>query len=411
MAASGEQEVTERGELRFAQLSDLHLGLRFRGGVLRLPADKAEKRRRELRQTLTRFVSTALEEEVDAALLPGDLFDSPTPQAEDIDFAIGEINRLQPVQTFIAAGNHDPYSRESIYNTSSALYMGRPEKAPRWGNHVHVFSSRDFATVQADGFSVTGSAYHEDATRDEAPLSDIAPPHRDNAFHLLLFHGSLAGPSFTNEEEPGTSPFTIDALERSGYDYAAVGHYHSYSPILDKRGRTLGAYSGSPLALRILDSGNHGFIMGTLRRGVARIEADLRQVAADPRCMHDLTLDVTGLTDVDVFASRWAAVLAPVRSMDMVRVRLTGRLAEGLRLPNDRVECFQFIREDETLPDYDLPFGRPESQTLPAHDVRAIFLRRMTDRWNAAAPEERPLIEEATRYGLDALMHREVTLR
>ena len=70
--------------LRFLQLSDLHLGRPFTW----LPAGLAEKRRAEQRDLLWRAVTTAIERELDAILIVGDLFDGEIVDRETVARAI-----------------------------------------------------------------------------------------------------------------------------------------------------------------------------------------------------------------------------------------------------------------------------------------------------------------------------------
>ncbi len=404
-------------EIKFAQLSDLHLGVHFAGGKLGLSPRCAEQRERELRAAFVLFVETALKEKVDLVLIPGDLFDSETPSQGEVNFVIEQINRLHPIPTFVTSGNHDPYSRTSIYNSESALYCERRSSEPRWLSHVHIFAKREFTRVRLDGVCVTGCAFYEEMTAGVSLKTalDSVPPQPD-VKNILIFHGSAKG--YASAGEPEVMPFGADELASCGCDYAAIGHYHSPRLIPDSDGWVAGAYSGAPLALDIADTGERCFILGALhasdRRPFRSPVEDMQFVRCDPRQIRRISLDVTHCSNADALESQVAAALQNVPLQDIVQFRLTGRHPPGMppRVSSSLFENRFHVRcEDESAPDYDLPFGKSAALPLP-HDVRSLFLRRMKQRWDeSSSPEDRKLIEEATTYGLDALTQGEISLR
>ena len=73
-------------QIKFAQLSDLHLGIGFARGKLALPEHCARQRESELRRALQAFVRAALEEPVALVLLPGDLFHTSEPSQEEANY-------------------------------------------------------------------------------------------------------------------------------------------------------------------------------------------------------------------------------------------------------------------------------------------------------------------------------------
>jgi DNA repair exonuclease SbcCD nuclease subunit len=407
-------------EIRFAQLSDLHLGVRFTGGKLAMPRDCAEQRERELRAALALFVDTAVRERVNLALLPGDLFHTPEPLPQDINFVIEQLNRLHPIPTFITPGNHDPYSRTSVYSTESALYGERPSSAPRWREHVHIFTDREFTSVGLGEVCITGCAFQEETPPGAPPLSALLPS-REAVLNILMFHGSLRG--YLESDEPEVLPFTEAELAACGHDYAALGHYHAPRLIQDDQGRVTGAYAGAPLACSVSHTGERGFIIGTLRtsggaqhRPSRSADAeDIRWITSDPRKIRHVSVDVTGITNPSALEAQVRQGLRDVRREDIVYLRLTGRFPPGMppRVPSSLFDDYFHVRpEDESTPDYDLPFGRGQAPDTGARDVQSLFIQRLLQRWDGASSEqERERIAEAAAYGLDALTQGRVSLR
>jgi len=69
--------------------ADIHLG-----APLGWLGDRAADQRGELRRAMSSIVDVALDRKADCLLVAGDLFDSNTPPASEVRFAIRELTRL-----------------------------------------------------------------------------------------------------------------------------------------------------------------------------------------------------------------------------------------------------------------------------------------------------------------------------
>jgi len=405
--------------LRLAQFSDLHLGANLAGGKLALPHAKAQSRRREQRECLARFAARVRESRPAAVLVPGDLFDTAEPNTDDLNFAINTVNSMSPVPVLIAPGNHDGYAPSSCYNTQSALYQSR-RSGPKWGRHVHIFTAESFETVPLPGqpdVTVTGAAFHRHLPDSHRALAEL-PRAPEEGLHLLVFHGSLLNyPRAGDDRE--VLPFAATELERAGYRYAAVGHYHRGGAILGERGQVLGAYAGAPFATSLGDQGAGSWLEVELPGRGPLDESALHWHRCDERAVVRVELDLTGLTDSTAIARRLDELLAEAQATkrDLVHVTLRGRLARGV--PLDVAEAFagRFfhlgVDDSAVEPDYaiDLDGPAPEPPDLAATS-QELFTWRMRQRYQqATTDEERALIKEALCYGLDALDSGEIHLR
>jgi len=412
--------------LRFAQLSDLHLGRRLTGGRLGLPRAKAARRTREQRDVLRGFCQAAQSAKADLALMPGDVFDLPDPDAETVNFVIECVNRLAPTPVLITPGNHDYFGDTSPYNPESALWRGRGPTAPQWGPHVHIFREERFETVRlgANGdVLVTGAAFHRHTPAGKRPLAELSETgHRPSgedaraAFRILLFHGSLEAYDFPETDEV-VLPFSREELAASPCDYAAVGHYHRSGLICSDDGRVLGAYTGSPFAGSVSEQEPRRFILGTLRQGQAPTEADITFEQADARRMRQVEATVTGISNRDDLdeAARRALDDAGCAADDLVLLALTGRLARGVPPRIDEAtgeRYFHLAVEDRTAPDYEVDWTASLPAEAPDASAEEMFKWHMVRRFQSTRDKaERERIKRALWYGLDALLLDEVTLR
>jgi len=405
--------------LLIAQFSDLHLGAGLAGGRLALPAGKVQQRRTEQRQCLERFVAHVRETRPDMVLLPGDLFDSGEPDVDDLNFLINMVTQMGPTPVFIAPGNHDGYAPSSCYNVQSALYLSRGG-GPKWGTHVRIFTSDRFETfaIPYHGVvTVTGAAFRRHMPESSHILADLKRPPQEGV-HLLLFHGSL-----TNYPRAGADkevlPFAAAELQRAGYAYAAVGHYHHGGPILGSDGRVLGAYAGAPFAVSLSDEGVGSWLDIEVKPGQPVTEDAVHVHRADPRAIHRAEMDVTGLTDSTALGHRLDELLAARKTApaDIVYVALRGRLARGITFNPEgslRERLFYAAVDASAVePDYDMDFdAEPGPEPGLAATSEEVFRWKMLGLYHdATTDEERERIKTALFYGLDALTLGEIHLR
>lgn len=391
---------------RFLQVSDFHLGRGFGW----LPQDRRALRRQELRRALEASVTQAIERGAHAILIPGDLFDVETPDADTLSFAIRtfEVAGCPPV--FIAPGNHDPASP-----TSHAWNPGRlAARGFAWAPHVHVFTEPAWTSRPIpglDGVTVWGRCFASGTPTADRPLEPnlLRNVATGDGIHVAVFHGSREG--FCPPGQKITGPFSDGEALRSRFAWIAAGHYHAGSQIDGPDGPRL-AYSGSPVALDMSETGRHGACDVQVRFGDGLPRTTLEFVELDTRRVYDVSADVTGAGTAEQVDRRALKVMdqAGATEQDFVTVRLAGRLAHGVRYggagPDLRARAFH-VRLDRTRvrPEYDLEALRGgDDATTESRFVRALLEQHDAEK----DPEARALIESALYYGLDALKLGEV---
>jgi DNA repair protein SbcD/Mre11 len=397
---------------RFLQVSDLHLGAPFRW----LPADRRDERRRDQRTVLERAVRQAIDRGVDAILLPGDLFDREGTDAATLTFALGAFDVAGCPPVLIAPGNHDPCSEQSLCWNERLLRA----RGMRWPAHVHVFSSPSWTPrtlPRLAGARVWGRCFVANVESLERPLERAAwaalPTPDPSGFELGLFHGSREG-----QCPPGqkiTAPFSDEETVATPFAYHAVGHYHRQSRLEQTQGISAGvrlAYAGSAAAVDATEAGAHGALEVRIEYGRRLPFVETEFVELDPRRVHDLPVEISQATSPDHVDRRVLKAMgdAGVRDEDIVTVRLSGRLARGVRFsepgPELKGRAF-FLRFDlkRLKPDYDLDAYRAgDPGTTEERFARELLIQldRETD------AERRAVIESALYYGLDAFRLREV---
>jgi len=380
-------------DVRFLQVSDIHLGSRI--GLGWLTPEQCEEMNRCVRDSFRRAMLLAREKQVDAVLIPGDLFDDESVKPEQVSWAVSCFKEIAPIPVFIAPGNHDPYWPGSPYHP---MWTARnPQLA--WPENVFIFTHPQFETVQLQGsnYSVTGIAHtNAGEIRERLLAGNIACGNAP--VRVLLLHGSREAVGLPPKEK--TLPFTDDELANQSVHWAAIGHYHSASIIQDSQTRQIGGYSGCPQGRGLDECGTKGALLVDITERGAKTEF----VELASRGIWQMAVDVTGKGLPEIIGAIESAV-APVSAGDLVTIKLSGRLNNDTTLDfppgfiSDQVFACQCDFAAVT-PDYDL------EQLLTPQDCEGLpgrFAQRITELRAAAPEEEQGLFDEALYLGLDAI--------
>lgn len=358
--------------------ADFHLDAPFTS----LTAEKARQRREEQRELIARFTGLARSREADLVLLSGDLFDSADTYAETTQALCRSLGQTGcPV--FIAPGNHDFYGVRSPYTALS------------WPENVHIFTSPALERVDLPGLdcAVYGAAFTGPA-REDCPLSGFrAEP--GPKYRIGVLHGEVDGAE-------RYCPVSRADIAASGLTYLALGHVHTCSG-LQREGSTWWAYPGCPEGRGFDETGDKGCLWLSLDES-GDAKSEFLPLAA--RRYEVLEADVTGRDPAEALLSALPASCG----RDILRVVLTGESGEaGLDLPAlvslAAPRCYHLELRDRTSVRRDL-WDRAEEDTLTG-----LFLRELRSRLTRAnTGEEQAMLEQAVRFGLAALEHREEPL-
>lgn len=393
--------------LKFLQFSDVHLDSRLQFSAIDLLEAERRQRESEIKRVVFKACGLAKEEEVNVILIPGDLFDYESGTLDTVNFLIDKFADLEHIPVIISPGNHDPYSPSSHYN--SELLEQRGQK--RWPNNVHIFQSTDFETYilpNRKDVAVTGICYTQNHPIEDRLLA--IPIHRpDAATNILIFHGSREG--YAPPKKEITLPFSDEELISQPFDYAAIGHYHSYSKIVDEEGNVRAAYSGCPAGRGLDETGEKFVLLGQIdETGKVSIEKKV----VDERVVHNFLVNVTGLSHTEAVLSKIKkAVEKEAKNQDIVYVKILGLFPPGIELniPEGFLAEKYFHIKIDTIgirPDYEInKYLKVKEETTEAKFVRHLWELKE----KAANDDEKAKIEKAIYYGLDALIQKEVTPR
>jgi exonuclease SbcD len=290
--------------VRVLLFSDVHLDAPFTWAAPVI----ARRRRQAIRDALTRAVRLAATEHVDAVLCGGDLFEHERVSPDTGQFLRTLFERIHPIPVFLAPGNHDWLSPESLY------------RRVQWTPNVHLFEESCLtAKPLMDGLTLWSAAHHAPA----GTANFLARFRVDRGgVHVALFHGSEN--AFLSQEGGGKqphAPFHVEELEASGLHFAFLGHFHT------PRDHSRFVYPGNPEPLTFGEAGERGVVIATIQsHGGVLLER--HRVAATQ--IHDLEVDLTSCVSQQDVRDRVAAALAD-RS-GYARLTLRGELGPEVDL-------------------------------------------------------------------------------
>ena len=332
--------------MKFFHLSDLHIGLKLMNRDLR----------EEQMDILRQVTDLAREEQPDAVVIAGDIYDKAVPAAEAVevfDSFITELKRAVPeTEMMLISGNHDSGLRlncfREILDEQKVHMIGLPPR--REEEYIEKVTLQDeFGPVnfyllpfvkpsmvkQIVGVDENGNNLSYDATLHKL----IAREEVNTAERNVLVSHQFYLPVGENAESVARMDSEIrtvgnidaiasDVLE--AFDYAALGHIHK--PM--KVGSELYRYCGTPLACSVSEAGQ--------QKGVIMVEIGEK----DSKTSVKITvLPLKPLREVRIIKGSLEEVLAQACE-DFVTVILTDRVDLDIMDMQDRIRmAFPYLLE------------------------------------------------------------------
>lgn len=332
--------------MKFFHLSDLHIGLKLMNRDLR----------EEQMDILRQVTDLAREEQPDAVVIAGDIYDKAVPAAEAVevfDSFITELKRAVPeAEMMLISGNHDSGLRlncfREILDEQKVHMIGLPPR--REEEYIEKVTLQDaFGPVnfyllpfvkpsmvkQIVGVDENGNNLSYDATLHKLIAREEVNTTERNVLVSHQFYLPV-GENAESVERMDSEIRTVgnidavasDVLE--AFDYAALGHIHK--PM--KVGSELYRYCGTPLACSVSEVGQ--------QKGVIMVEIGEK----DSKTSVKITvLPLKPLREVRIIKGSLEEVLAQACE-DFVTVILTDRVDLDIMDMQDRIRmAFPYLLE------------------------------------------------------------------
>lgn len=332
--------------MKFFHLSDLHIGLKLMNRDLR----------EEQMDILRQVTDLAREEQPDAVVIAGDIYDKAVPAAEAVevfDSFITKLKRAVPeAEMMLISGNHDSGLRlncfREILDEQKVHMIGLPPR--REEEYIEKVTLQDeFGPVnfyllpfvkpsmvkQIVGVDENGNNLSYDATLHKLIAREEVNTTERNVLVSHQFYLPV-GENAESVERMDSEIRTVgnidavasDVLE--AFDYAALGHIHK--PM--KVGSELYRYCGTPLACSVSEAGQ--------QKGVIMVEIGEK----DSKTSVKITvLPLKPLREVRIIKGSLEEVLAQACE-DFVTVILTDRVDLDIMDMQDRIRmAFPYLLE------------------------------------------------------------------
>ncbi len=308
--------------MKFIHTGDLHLGYKFsssyREETLKILKENQKK-------ALKDIINLANDKKADYIFIAGDLFDLKNPDEELYLFVCEEFKRTD-AKIFISAGNHDPFTSDSVYNKPF------PENTVIFPGEITSYS---FDDCDIYGYSFINS-HKTDNSFSGFKVKD------ENKINIMVAHGDLVADSFYN-------PILPSDIEKSGLSYMALGHIH-ISDGLKSAGRTLYGYSGTPLSMTFKETAENFVIFGEINDGSIRTE----KINLASHFFKELSVDISdSSSDEDTLKILKSHLSGYEISKTLFSVTLTGSRPESyipdLLVLTDRLDSHLYLRLNSDL--------------------------------------------------------------
>lgn len=314
--------------MKLLHTSDWHFGMSLGTGSY------AE----DQRYFLERLYALIREEQVDAVLLAGDIYDSSVVGAEAISIYNEAMTKLcgeLSVKVIAIAGNHDSAPRLSSCREllkASGLYItGRLERDVEPvlldGGKVAVYSLPFFGRDEVTAlFPERKEEIRSQETAMLAVCDHIRETMDQTRFNVVISHALIVNAELSDSDRSARVGFAT-AVSKDvfhGFDYVALGHIHK-PQVIDKHIR----YSGSPLKYSFGSEEKQ-------EKGVVLIDTDTGEQTFVP---------IPALRDRKTVEGTYEEILAreDIRD-DYLRLRVTDKYA-GLELISALREHFPHLLE------------------------------------------------------------------
>ena len=270
--------------MRIIHCADIHLDSAL---TTHLDKERARSRRKEILDTFRRMLVYASENDVQAVIIAGDLFDSETVSSSTVNVVLGEIARHNELEVYYLQGNHDPGKSifagkiipENLHTFEDRWTYYRLDKnadESRYDNEMLADSNIVLAGIEL-------TADNKNSIYDELSI-------RESDVNIVTLHGQAQAYGIAQ----GTEDICLDKLKDRGIDYLALGHIHKpKKENLDHRG--IYVYPGCLEGRGFDECGAHGFVLVDIDDMTHELKTKFIPFAY--RRLYDVQVDITDAAD------------------------------------------------------------------------------------------------------------------
>ncbi len=192
--------------MRFIHMADMHFDSPFT--VLAEKKGLGNKRRLDQREIFKKVINYIKEENIPFLFISGDLYEHKYIRESTIIFINNLFKEIPNTKIFIAPGNHDPFIKNSFYNSFN------------WNNNVHIFNN-SIETIELEDVDIYGFGF-SDFYCSDSDIENIKIKNK-NKINILITHGEIDGNKNIDEQY---NSINSEKLKNINFNYVALGHIH-----------------------------------------------------------------------------------------------------------------------------------------------------------------------------------------
>ena len=377
--------------MKILHMADVHLDSKF---SRHFDNAKAKERKNELLVTFKNAISYAVNNDVEAIIIAGDLFDVSKISATSRDSVLDQIINNPDIIFYYLQGNHD----------AGSFVQRALDRVGELPSNLKMFSGewKSYRQVGQDNVEIVITGAEITAENNDRLVASLSLDHND--FNIVTLHGQEVETAAKKDAEV----IPLKDYRHRGIDYMALGHIHApKKEELDARG--IYSYPGCLEGRGYDECGPHGFNLIEVTGSKGNYKMDFQFVPFAKRIIYWEKLDVSGLEKSDDIVRKIYELVHEknILAKDMLRVELTGKVGDSTKIDVDYIEAslredFYHVKiEDKTKPFVDYA-GFINDRSLRGQFVRLI--KEKQDNGSLSDDEA----AEITRLGIDVLAGEDV---
>ena len=360
--------------MKFVHIADMHFDRPF----VNL-SDKdilGDLRRLEQRKIFKKIINYIKENNIEYFFISGDLYEHKYVKQSTIEYINNLFKEIPNTNIFISPGNHDPYLKNSYYNKF------------KWCENVKIFNSK-IEKIETDEIDIYGYGF-DDFYCYNSGIEDLEIDNKEK-INLLITHASIDG-SLNGEKEYNS--LASKKLKEKGFDYIALGHIHKLDYQTSENQKMV--YPGSTIALGFDEPGEHGMIVGDLKKGELKIQF----IPLDEECFIKREIDVTDMISKE-------ELIETINNYEMKENEYVEIVLVGNRnFEINKYDLLKYISKDKIIKIKDLTKIAYDLKKIANETtLKGLFIKEMIKELEKenVTQKEKEIIEKAIEIGLEAL--------
>ena len=229
--------------MTFVHIADMHFDSPFTS-----LSNLGEIRRLEQRKIFKKVIEFIKENEIECLFISGDLYEHEYIKLSTVEYINNLFKEIPNTKIFISPGNHDPYIKDSYYETFE------------FAENVYIFKG-GIEKIELKDVNVYGMAFNS-FYMENSEISKFILPVSSKP-NIFVVHCDLNGSKDSEGFE--YNPVSETKLKALNFDYVAMGHIHKSNFEKGKENKIV--YPGSTISHGFDELGEHGMVVGEIKAG------------------------------------------------------------------------------------------------------------------------------------------------